>query len=130
MLRDAFAQAPDPFGRCDEFEMEEAGLLRKVFGLDVRIAMLTSDHVVSEVKLEGGYLRLDSSFLRCVAFARRPLVDEPPEDGVYSVARTNRLALSDLHETRRLDARGVERVRAAFAAFLVEPDGAAVFCHR
>jgi hypothetical protein len=145
MLRDAFAPAPRykkvyslkrkewdgvpatdgatlfSFGRCDEYEMLEASLLQKVFGLRARVAMVWENHVVTQVALDGGYLFLDSSFQRCIAFSKRALVDAPPEDGVYSIARVNRLALRDLHQDLPLDPRGAERVRAAAHAWFAAP---------
>ncbi len=100
MLRDAFAERPAyqlsyssgwegsasrarngvvfTFGRCDEFEMEQSAELQRVFGIPARIAMLTENHVVTEVPMEGGYLRLDASYLRCYAFARARIRDAPP----------------------------------------------------
>jgi hypothetical protein len=150
MLRDAFRPAPRwrvvyergweghaerggdvfAYGRCDEIEMESAGLMRALFGLHARIVLLSPDHVVTEVALDGdgGYLRLDASFLRCVTFARTRLVDAPPEDGVYSVARTNQLASRDLHADRAADGAGVARVERALATYFASHEASSVFC--
>jgi hypothetical protein len=150
MLRDAFSESPGyqlsyssgwegnarrvrggdvfTFGRCDEFEMEQSAILRRVFDIQARIAMLTSNHVVTEVPMEGGFLRLDASYLRCYAFDRTPIVDAPPEDGVYSVARTNRLAERDFHPHRPVAVAGAARVRAAVAAFLQRADAHQAYC--
>jgi hypothetical protein len=150
MLRDSFAAEPpyrisyesgwqgsarrvargevQSYGRCDEFEMEESALLQRLFALNARIAMLTNDHVVTEVAMEGGFLRLDSSFLRCIAFSPSRIADAPPEDGVYSVARTNRIALRDFHGERRIGAAGARRVLAAFIEFLGATDPPPVYC--
>lgn len=154
MLRDAFAPSPlykkvfstkakewngvpaktdatlFAFGRCDEFEMLEASLLKKVFGLAARVAMVWANHVVTEVVVDGGYIYLDSSFQLCIAFSRRGIVDAPPEDGVYSIDRVNRIALRDLHADTKLDPTGATRVRAALAAFLDGPPPAKtqLFC--
>jgi hypothetical protein len=150
MLRDAFAALPQyrisyvsgwqgsamrvargevyAYGRCDELEMEESAMLQRLFGLPARIAMLTNDHVVTEVAMEGGFLRLDASFLRCIAFARARIVDAPPEDGVYSVARTNRIALRDFHGQRPIDASGAKRVLAAFLELLNATEQPSVYC--
>ena len=150
MLRDSFSETPRyelsyvsgwqgtavrvahgevfSYGRCDEFEMEESALLRQLFDLPARIAMLTTDHVVTEVPMEGGYLRLDSSFLRCIAFSHTPIVDAPPEDGVYNVARTNRIAVRDLHVDRTVPPAGATRIAAAMASFLRATERPPVYC--
>ena len=51
--------------------MLESSLLKKLFGLAARVAMVWTNHVVTEVAVDGGFLYLDSSFQLCIAFSRR-----------------------------------------------------------
>jgi len=131
LLRRAVGDAQAKPVRCDEIEMLSSALMKKVFGLPAEIKLISANHVMTEVPMDGGYLRLEGSLLSCFSFGHTPIPNQPPADGRYDIKRTNRIALRDLHENKSwIDAPAANRLQTRMRELIDHADAAGWYCRR